>query len=136
MGRLGRILARLADGAGLRDPSAPRPYDARDRLEQLRRCERLGAELADLFARHDRPPAAYRDLADEARRLLAQGGGSSEELRALARLLPPAPGWMNPKAIDSGLAVDPWQLDAAEVRTALVDVVLELRATARYGNAP
>jgi hypothetical protein len=112
----------------------PRPYGERDRQEQLRRCALLGDELADAYARYGHSAAGYRELADGARRL-AEHGFAADDLRDLARLLPPAAAWMNPKAVDAGLPVEPWQLDAADRHAALAAVALELRATARYGDA-
>jgi hypothetical protein len=137
VGLFGSFVARLTPGAGGPEPgrNAPRPYDDLDRREQLLRCAGLGTELADLHARHDHPTAAaYRAMSDEAQALL-DDGFDADQLRRLARLLPGAPDWMNPKAIDSGLPVQPWQPDAADLRARLADVALELRATARYGDA-
>lgn len=135
MGSFGRFVSRLADRAGRLDPSVPRPYDDRDRREQLRRCELLATELGDLHAHHGHPAGGYRALADGARRLL-EDGFARDDLEALARRLPPAAGWMNPKAIDSGLPVEPWHREAAALRGTLSAAVLELRAAARYGDAP
>ena len=42
--------------------------------------------------------------------------------------MPGAPDWMNPKAIDNGLEVEPWQNEATELHDQLAKVALDLRA--------
>ena len=107
-------------------------YDEGDRREQLKRFARVSAELSEMYSRHGDPGAAsYLALSDEAHALLADGF-QHEQLKALALRLPDAPDWMNPKAIDNGLEVEPWQREAAERRGRLAEVALELRAVGRY----
>ena len=55
-------------------------------------------------------------------------GFQHEQLKELALRLPGAPDWMNPKAINNGLEVEPWHRKAAARRGQLAEVALELRA--------
>jgi hypothetical protein len=109
-----------------------RDDDDGDRRKQLRKFAKLSSQLDELFERGGDPGAAdYRRIADRARDLLASGF-DHEQLKALAFSVPPSPDWTNPKAIDNGLAVEPWQIKAAGIREELSAVALDLRALGQY----
>jgi hypothetical protein len=137
MRRIGSLLSRVLGGERhvAREPGEQsyRSYDEGDHRKQLKRFARVSAELSDMHSRNGDPAAAasYQARSDEAQTLLADGF-QHEQLKELALRLPGAPDWMNPKAIDSGLEVEPWQRDAAELRDRLVKAALQLRATGRY----
>lgn len=113
------------------DPSGPRTSEVDDRRAQLGQVVDVCTRMGELLARHGDPGAAqYRKLAAEAGRLLEHGFDRSE-LRALGEALPrgsTAPDWTNPKAIDSGLQVEPWQVEAARWRSRAAALAIDLRA--------
>lgn len=69
----------------------------------------------------------YRDISNEAQRLLAEGF-QHHQIRDLALQLPGAPDYMNPKAIDNGLEVEHWQRKATKLHLKLREVAVDLRA--------
>jgi hypothetical protein len=122
---------RVAD-RGPFEPEAARWYTAEDRVEQLRQFASACGHLADRFAeRHLSDSAAYRAASATATELLP-GPVDLERLKALVLIVPPAPGWLHPKALDFNAPRDAWQAEVASWREVLDGLVIELRSLATY----
>jgi hypothetical protein len=109
MGRVGSLPSRVLESE--RDVA----QDAEGaRREQLKEFARVSGRLSALHGPHgDRLADRYQAMSEEARTLLADG--FHEQLKELAFQVPDSPDWMNPKAIDYGLEVEPWQEEATKL---------------------
>ncbi|MGH2393888.1 MAG: hypothetical protein ACRDGH_10425, partial [Candidatus Limnocylindria bacterium] len=114
------------------EPEAAHWYTAQDRVEQLRQFASACEHLADLFAeRHLSDAAAYRAASATATELLP-GPVDLERVKALDLIVPPAPGWLHPKALDFNAPRDAWQAEVARSRQVLDGLVIALRSLATY----
>jgi hypothetical protein len=114
--------------------SSPRKYTDAERRDQLEELARLCAAMAEALREHGEtwPAGMYQERADLAERLLATGldQGSLTELGAR---FPTAPHWLNAKAVDFGLAREPWQDEVAALHALASRLAMEVRATATLG---
>ena len=105
-----------------------RSYSWPDRLDQLRRIADSSRQLAELLV--DEPRAHSPEYARLARAAaqVSQAPVSHDELKEVARLLPPRPTWLDPRN-NAGWGDRPdWMMQVSTERNRLDKAVLELRA--------
>lgn len=106
-------------------------FTREDREVQLADLDSICARIADAFAAHGdlRAAEVFRDRADLATRLLAQGF-SQADLNELGGEFPDGAWWLNPKAADYNARREPWQDEVASLHELARSTAGNLRAIA------
>jgi hypothetical protein len=112
-------------------PPGFQPFSAEDRQAQLAELEARCRRAASVCRPHDARRAQELEALAGAAAGLLEAGHDQAALTELAAGAPRPPGWTDPRALDAGLPLEPWQAEVAPDLDRIEALAVLLRTLAR-----